>query len=207
MAPINAKANTGTQQARPLDRILPQPDITERFAIRVRAPAPLVLEVAAGLDLQALPLVRGIFRLREQFMGATPRPRPRRSLVQDLAGLGWAIRAAEPGRLILGGAACQPWKPDVVFRPLDPDGFATYTEPDQVKIAWTLESEPLGPELTHFATETRAVATDAAALGKFRRYWRWSRFGIIAIRLLLLPAIRKEAERRFRCSRGEAGSR
>ena len=198
MAPVHAKTNAGTQQARPLDRILPQPDITERFAIQVRAPAPLVLEVAAGLDLQALPLVRGIFRLREQFMGAAPHPRARQGLVQDLAGLGWAIRVAEPGRLIVGGAACQPWNPDVVFRPLDPDGFATYTEPDQVKIAWTLESEPLGPELTRFATETRAVATDAATRKKFRRYWRWSRFGIIAIRLLLLPAIRKEAERCFR---------
>ena len=29
------------------------------------------------------------------------------------------------------------------------------------------------------------------------RYWRWARFGIIAIRLLLLPAIRRAAEREW----------
>jgi hypothetical protein len=33
------------------------------------------------------------------------------------------------------------------------------------------------------------------------RYWRWARFGIIAIRLLLLPAIRREAERRWAATR------
>jgi hypothetical protein len=44
------------------------------------------------------------------------------------------------------------------------------------------------------------VATDAGARLKFRRYWRWARFGIVAIRLLLLPAIRRAAERRWAAS-------
>ena len=39
------------------------------------------------------------------------------------------------------------------------------------------------------------MATDAGASDKFRRYWRFARFGIIAIRLLILPAIRRDAER------------
>jgi hypothetical protein len=182
----------------PLDQFIPRPDIAERFAIRVHAPAPLVLEVASTLDLQALPLVRHIFWLREKIMRATPRPRASQSLLQELVGLGWGLLIEHPGRLIVGGAACQPWQADVVFEPLATEGFLSYAEPDQVKIAWTLETEPLGPELTRFTTETRAVATDVAARGKFRRYWRWARFGIIAIRLLLLPTIRREAERRHR---------
>ena len=48
------------------------------------------------------------------------------------------------------------------------------------------------------ATETRAVATDAEARARFRRYWRWARFGIVAIRWFMLPAIRREAERAWR---------
>ena len=83
-----------------------------------------------------------------------------------------------------------------------PQEFAAYAEPDQVKIAWTLEAEELAPGITRFAQETRAVATDAEARAKFRRYWRWARFGIVAIRLLLLPAVRREAERRWE---GETG--
>lgn len=44
------------------------------------------------------------------------------------------------------------------------------------------------------AHEVRAVATDTEARKKFLRYWRWAKFGIITIRLLLLPAIKRKAE-------------
>ncbi len=186
----------------PLDPFIPEPDIDERFAIRIGAPAPLVLEVAAGIDLQSLPLVRLIFRLRERLMGATPPPRAAQGLLPELLGLGWGLLVDRPGRLIAGGAACQPWVADVVFRPIPPDRFASYAEPDQVKIAWTFEAEPMGLETTRFKTETRAAATDPVARARFRRYWRWARFGIVAIRLLLLPAVRREAERRWRSTTG-----
>jgi hypothetical protein len=65
-----------------------------------------------------------------------------------------------------------------------------------VKIVWTLEAEPLGLALTRFRTETRVLATDEEARRKFRSYWRWARFGIVLIRLLMLPSLRREAERR-----------
>jgi hypothetical protein len=85
----------------------------------------------------------------------------------------------------------------VTFSPLAPAEFAAYANPGQVKIAWTLEADALGPALTRFAQETRVVATDEHARTQFRRYWRWARFGIIAIRLLMIPALRREAERRW----------
>jgi hypothetical protein len=71
-----------------------------------------------------------------------------------------------------------------------------------VKIAWSLEAIETAPNVTRFAQETRAVATDAVARAKFLRYWRWARFGIVAIRLLMLPAVRREAERRWAAERG-----
>ena len=71
-----------------------------------------------------------------------------------------------------------------------------------VKIAWTLEATELGHGITRFGQETRAVATDEQARVTFRRYWRWARFGIIAIRVLMLPAIRRAAERRWAVERG-----
>jgi hypothetical protein len=112
--------------------------------------------------------------------------------------LGWGCLADEPGHVFVAGAACQPWQADVVFSPIAPEQFAAYAEPDQVKIAWTLEAEALGPALTRFATETRVVATDAQARAKFRRYWRRFRIGIVMIRRLLLPAIRRRAEQQWR---------
>ena len=104
-------------------------------------------------------------------------------------------------RPILGcGSGVPALEGDVVFSPIAPEQFANFSEPEQVKIAWTLEAEALGPALTRFATETRAVATDAEGRKKFLRYWRSFKIGIVTIRLLLLPAIRREAERRWRLS-------
>jgi hypothetical protein len=90
----------------------------------------------------------------------------------------------------------------VRFEPIAAERFATWAEPGQVKIAWTLEAEALGPARTRFAHETRAVATDAEARRRFLRYWRWARFGIVAVRLLWLPAVRRAAQRRWAAGAG-----
>jgi hypothetical protein len=60
--------------------------------------------------------------------------------------MGRGVLQSEPGRLFMAGAACQPWRADVVFTPIAPDAFAAYQEPGHVKIAWTLEVEPVTPE-------------------------------------------------------------
>ena len=182
----------------PLDRYVAQADARERFAITVRAPAGLVLAEAANFDMQSLLLVRAVFRLRERLMGASPAgQRKPQGLLAETRSLGWGLLAERPDRWVVCGAACQPWQADVKFTPIAPERFADYAEPNRVKIAWTLEAEPLADAVTRFAQETRVVATDAEARARFRRYWRWARFGIIGIRLLLLPAVRRAAERRW----------
>lgn len=156
------------------------------------------MDEALNFDMQSPPLVRLVFRLRERLMGAsaTGRREPQ-GLLAETRSLGWGLLAEEPGRLLICGAACRPWLADVTFAPIAPERFADFAEPEQVKIAWTLEAEPLAPALTRLAQETRVVATDAAARDRFLRYWRWARFGIVGIRLLLLPAVRRAAERRW----------
>jgi hypothetical protein len=94
-------------------------------------------------------------------------------------------------------------RPDV-FTSVPAEEFESYCAPDQVKIAWTLETVPLGPALTRFATETRVVATDEQARRKFRRYWRLAGTGIILIRLLVLPALRRAAESHCESARTRA---
>ena len=94
------------------------------------------------------------------------------------------------------GAVTQPWMADVVFRPLPPDEFASFQEPDHVKIVWTLRADPVGTEASIFRTETRVVSTDPAARRKFRRYWAFASPGIILIRWASLGPLKSEAERR-----------
>jgi hypothetical protein len=181
----------------PLDPFLPKPDVVERFETTVQAPADLVMRTAYEFDLQSLPPIRAIIRLRALVMRGSPDAEPRRpiGLVAETRGLGWGTLLEEPGSLLLCGAVCQPWLGDVAFTAIPASDFATYARPDQVKIAWSLEATELQPNVTRFVHEVRAAATDTPAGRKFKRYWRWARFGIVAIRLLLLPAIRHQAER------------
>lgn len=186
-----------------LDRFIPAPDVRERFETTIHAPAAVVMQVAADFDMQSVRAVRAIFRLREALLGATRQsPRRPQGIVEETKSLGWGVLQEEPGRAVIMGARCQPWLADVRFSAIDAQEFAAYSEADQVKIAWTLEAEPIAGGFTRFAQETRAVATDAGARGKFLRYWRWARFGIIAIRLLMLPAVRRTAERRWAAGPG-----
>lgn len=179
----------------PLDAFIARPDIRERFHATVAAPAAVVMAEASHLDLQSLALVRGIFWLRQVVMGghAAAARRPQ-GLLADMQEMGWALLVNEP-QVIVCGAACQPWLANTRFTPIPADRFADYAEPEQVKIAWSLEAESLGPTRTRFVHETRAVATDPAARARFLSYWRWARVGIVTIRLLLIPAIRHAAER------------
>jgi hypothetical protein len=187
-----------------LDRFMPQYDVVERDQIEVDAPAALTFAAACELDIRRSPVVRAIFKGRELLLGSTPDEADRPLAFLELTkSLGWGVLAEIPGREIVMGAATQPWKADVVFRALPPFEFAEFHEPEYVKIAWTLRADPLGDDASIFRTETRAVATDAAARAKFRRYWSLLSPGIILIRRATLGPVRDDAERRVRAARSE----
>lgn len=188
----------------PLDRFLPEADVRERHETTVRAPAGVVMEAARSLSFRSIPIVRAIFWLRGRILGARPdRPEWSRAFVEEALAAGWGVLYEDAGRCFVAGSSCRPWVPDVVFTPIAPDRFLTYNEPGRVKIAWMLQVEPLAGGNTRFITETRAAATDAQARETFRRYWRHFGAGVVLIRWLLLPAVRRDAERRHR-SRGSS---
>jgi len=181
-----------------INRFMPHADIRERHETLVRAPADVVFHVAQHFDVQSIPIIRALFWLRAQLLGAAKPPADlfAKGLLAETQALGWGVLAYRPGRELIMGAATQPWKADVRFTSIPRDRFTQFAGPDLVKIVWTLEAEPLGPALTRFRTEVRVLATDDAARKKFRRYWRMFGMGIVLIRWLLLPALRREAERR-----------
>jgi hypothetical protein len=181
-----------------LDRFMPSYDVAERHHARVDAPAEITLAAAREQDLLASPIVRGIFRAREVILGAAASERRRDGLLAETLSLGWGILAEVPGHEIVVGAVTRPWESHVTFHALPPDEFAAFREPGHVKIAWTLRADALGGGQSVFRTETRAVATDGTARAKFRRYWAAFSPGIVLIRWLSLPAVKREAERRAR---------
>jgi hypothetical protein len=191
-----------TERDELLDQFMPVYDVLERHRIFVAAPAATVLAAAKEQDLMQSPLTRAIFKAREVVLGASPDNRVRpRGLLAAMQSWGWGVLAEEPDREVVVGGVTRPWEANVVFRSLPPDQFAAYNEPGDVKIVWMLRAKPVGDRGTVFLTETRAVATDARARRKFRRYWAWASPGIAAIRWLSLRPLKKEAERRARLPR------
>lgn len=193
-------APSAVEDADPLlDRFMPIYEVAERHHIRVAAPQDVTFAAACEQDLMALPVVRAIFKMRELVLGAQPdtvaRPRGLLALTKSI---GWGVLAEVPCREVVMGAITQPWHANVVFRPLAPDEFAAFAEPDYVKIVWTLRADSAGPRESIFRTETRVATTDAAARAKFR--WYWARFspGVVLIRWLSLRPTRREAMRRAR---------
>jgi hypothetical protein len=145
-----------------------------------------------------------IFKARQILLGSEPDAAARpRGLLALTKSIGWGVLAEIPGREVVMGAVTQPWRANVVFRPLAPDEFAAFNEPDHVKIAWTLRADALSPNGSIFRTETRAVATDAAARAKFRRYWSLLSPGIIVIRWASLRPLKARAELQARPAAGQ----
>ena len=180
-----------------LDRFMPVYEIVERHQVRTNAPADVTFEAATEMNLQQSPIIRAIFRGREWILRSHPAPQPEPgSFIDQMRAIGWGVLAEVPGREIVMGAVTQPWMADVVFRPLPPEEFAAFHDPNFVKIVWTLRADPVGPGKSVFRTETRALATDAAARARFRRYWSFMSPGIILIRWVSLGPLKADAERR-----------
>jgi hypothetical protein len=191
---LNRSPYPAVPRPSPAAPFIPIPDASDRHEIVIDAPADLVFYDSTKLDLQSLPLVRAIFRMRAWLMSDTMEPgRKPLGLVADSMVLGWGLLAHTPCRTMVMGAVAKPWTRNVTFRAVEPDQFAAFDEPDYVKIVWTLEAEPMAPGRTRFRTETRVVATDASSRGKFLRYWLAFGIGIRIIRWSLLRELRRKA--------------
>jgi hypothetical protein len=190
-----------------LDQFIPHPEVDEYHQLEVGAPAPITFAVAKGMDLQASPVIKGIFWLRAvpaaMLRGEPFRRQGPRGLLEETLALGFGVLAEVPDRKLVVGTYTRPWRQQVTFRPLPPQQFAAFAEPGYVKIVWTLAAEPLGPDRSRFVTRTRVVTADAAARRRFRRYWAPMSAGIILIRYLSLPMVKREAERRARDPDGQ----
>jgi hypothetical protein len=182
----------------PAARFIPRPDAYDSHEIVIGAPADVVFERAATVDVGSLPIVRAIFWLRSTMIGDAPAQRVPQGIVAETLGLGWGVLAEEPRRMLVMGAATRPWEKNLTFEPIEPGAFAAFAEPNLVKIVWTLEVEPLGPARTRFRTETRAYATDVHARRRFTLYWIVFSVGIHFIRWNMLREIRRQSEGRGR---------
>ena len=177
-------------------QFMPKQDIDETHEVLVDAPASATWAALAKLDLQDSRQIRMIFRGRELLMrSSSDEKAPRQPFLDQLAALGWRELAEVPGKELVLGAVTQPWQPNVTFTGLSAARFTTFATADYVKIVVIFAVDSLGPGRSRFRTETVALATDAAARQKFRKYWAVYSPGILLIRRAALRLVKEGAEK------------
>jgi hypothetical protein len=146
------------------------------------------------MNLDQLAIVRILVRVRSLAMGRGPDPpQPNGGLIEASKKIGWGVLAENDDEILMG-AVTQPWHGKVIFRPIAPDAFIGFSEPNFVKIAWNLRVDADG-EHSILRTETRVQPSDDEARARFRRYWSFIFPGVILIRLALLHTVKARAER------------
>ena len=184
-----------------LDDVLPVYRYRERHEKTIQAPPVEVWRALLAVTARELPLSRilmgirsipqGLIRTRDVLTG-----RPSEPVVQVFMRGGFRELRAEPARLLVAGAAIQPWRlvRGRVADIRDLAGFRAFNQPGFVLAAISFELEPAG-DGTRLATETRVQPTDRSAARAFQPYWLVIRAGSGLIRRDLLRAVARRAKR------------
>ena len=179
-----------------LERFMPEYDVIEHHEVLIDAPAGTTFRAACEMDLQQSRVIRTIFRTREAVLRAKVMEQPETTFLEQMKAIGWGVLAEIPDREIVLGAATKPWMANPVFEPIPAEEFLAFSQPDYVKIAWTIRADSVEENTSVFRTQTRAIATDANARSKFRLYWSLVSPGVNLIRWMSLGLVRADAERR-----------
>ncbi|HEU5440951.1 MAG TPA: MBL fold metallo-hydrolase [Ktedonobacterales bacterium] len=179
-----------------LDRFMPSYDVVVRDDAQVAAPAETTFLAASESKLPRSAIVRALFKGRAALLRGT---RATADHPQTLLGwmqtVGWTVLAAIPGRALVLGSVTRPWEPFPTPRAVRPDEFAALAEPGYVKVVTAWAAAPLGAQASRLTIRTRVAATDAAARGRFRRYWAVFSPGILLIQRVGISLAKGAAER------------
>lgn len=194
MEPIPARPSV-------LDPFIPRADVSERHETVVHAAQHVVYEAARTLDPRSVLPARVLFWLRARLLaGKRPGSNPwSAGLIDGALTAGWGRLLVEEGRVFVAGAVCRPWMPGAPLTTVPPERFVFFCDHDMVKVAWSVEAERLGEMLSWLTVEIRAVGTDPDARGRLLQHWRAFGLGASALCRMVVPAIRRSAERRWPC--------
>ncbi len=179
-----------------INRFIPVGDIRDSHEIIVDAPASVVFEAAAHFDIESVHAVRAIAWFRAKILGAPHSPM-HGGLFEAMKQLGWVPLASTERRELVMGAVAKV-AGELKIEAISTDGFLSAAGPDTVKMAWSVQAEPMTETITRLRTQTRVMACDGEARREFAAYWRRFSPGVPLIRRLLLRAVKREAERQFK---------
>ena len=182
----------------------PRFDFVERHATPVWTSAARAFEALRQADLAASPIVRLLIAFRT--LPAILRRRPYGEQdaerawmapirISDLEAEGFAVLAEAPPQEMLIGLSGGFWLLNVETQTVDAQSFCDSLKPGMARVAWNFAVEPASEGRCRVSTETHIECSDTHSLRRFRLYWLAIRPASGLIRLCMLRAIRKEAER------------
>jgi len=179
-----------------LDDFVPTYQFAEAHEVRVHAPPDRVYRAIREVTADEIRFFQLLTWIRSPHL----RGRGRESILNAPGGqpiLAVALRSGflllaeeEEREVVLGTIVCCQPPP----RGLTPEGFRTLDRPAFAKAAMNFRVTDEGKGWTRVTTQTRVVATDAAASRRFAVYWRIIYPGSAFIRRMWLAAIARRAE-------------
>jgi hypothetical protein len=187
---------TKQRQSRPmarLDEALPRWDFDETHSIELAVSpeqAYTALRELRSSDLRVTGLLMGLRSLGRR----RPESRP---LIDVVSGGGFALLSEEPPHEVVLGIRGRFWQLRPVTDTPDTDlaGFAALEAGGAAKAVWNFTTEPLSGGRTRVTTVTRIATPDPATKRSFGRYWRVIRPFSGLIRIEMLRALKRRAER------------
>jgi hypothetical protein len=181
-----------------LDEVLPRYDVAEFHATWVDASPVRIYEAVKQVTPAEIPSFVVLMTLRAlpgRLTKKTPAIARHHSLLAQALMSGFVLLGEKADEEIVLGIAGQFWKPTgAVVHLADEAEFAAFNPPGHVKAAMNFHIAE-EDDSCRVTTTTRVLATDRAALRKFRPYWLIVRPGSGAIRRGWLRAIKRRAER------------
>ena len=84
---------------------------------------------------------------------------------------GWVPLGEDEPHEIVFGAVGKVWQPEIDWKRVQPQDFASFNEPGFAKIAVGFSTRSYGESRTLLSYEARTAGTDEDSRNKFRRYW------------------------------------
>lgn len=174
-----------------LARLLPEFDRRTSHTRIVAAPPAAVWQAAMSVTAAELTALKPLLAVRH---GKSPRLSG--SLIDGAVPI--PLLATIDGREVVFGTIGKFWRPRAARPPAgagDPGRFHEFAEPDWAKAAMSISVAPGPGDTTLLATETRVRATSPGARRLFLCYWPFVALGSRLIRVDVLRAIARRAER------------
>jgi hypothetical protein len=180
-----------------LDLLIPTPRLLETDHVDVAARPEQVWQRLRHDDLARSPLVHALFELRALPSRLAGKHEPSSVRIDDLRSTpdrpGFQLLVEQAPETFAVGAIGKVWHGEIPFVHVnDARAFEAFSEPDFVKVAWSIRIRPFGEQDCRVELEVRVDATDDQAWAKFERYFRLIGVGSRFIRRSLLSDLARE---------------